>query len=311
MLFAGCFAVFFQLGEFVVKAIEETGDVDLLRTQALAGGLDDGAIQAEALGGLDAGRCAGNSETELVVGHEGDFVHSGCSVEHTRSVGGVDLERSVVGGDERPRAALEEMRGNGDGKRGALFGIGGRAEFVEKDERICIGEPGEAIEVDDVGREGGELGLDGLGVADIGQKCGEDGEAGGGGRNRQAGLGHHCQQCGGFESNGFAAGVGAADDELARLLCKLQCQRNNLTTSRAEVFLEERVTARVQAEPVGCDGGGDAVVVAGKAGAGQQRVDEGEHAGAFDKRLSVAADLTGEGNEDAMNLFLLLFDEAD
>ena len=41
LLFAGCLAVFFELREFVVQSIEEAGDVDLLRAEALARGGDD------------------------------------------------------------------------------------------------------------------------------------------------------------------------------------------------------------------------------------------------------------------------------
>ena len=168
----------FECGKIVVEFIEEAGDVDLLRAETLTGGGNDGAVEAEALGGLNAGGGAGDAEAELVVGNERSFIDAGGGVEHARRVGGVDLERGVVGGDERPRAAFEEMRGDGNGERGAFFRIGGRAEFVEKDERACIGKAREAIEIDDVRGESGELGLDGLGVADVGEECSEDGEAG-------------------------------------------------------------------------------------------------------------------------------------
>ena len=66
-----------------------------------------------------------------------------------------------------------------------------------------------------------------------------------------------------------------------------------------------------EVQPIGRDGGRDAIVVAGEAGAGLQAVDEGENARAFDESGGVAADLAGEGDEDAMDLGLLFFDEAD
>jgi hypothetical protein len=122
---AGGFAIGFELGELVVQLVEEAGDVHLLRAQALAGGGDDGGVQAQPLGGLDAGRRAGHAEAELVVGRERDLVHAGGGVEHAGRVGGVDLERGVVRGDERPRARREEVAGNGHGQRRAFFGIGG------------------------------------------------------------------------------------------------------------------------------------------------------------------------------------------
>ena len=92
-------------------------------------------VEAEALRGLNAGRSAGHAEAQLVVGDERDFVDAGGGVEHAGGVGGVDLERSVVGGDERPGAGGEEVAGDGDGERGAFFGIGGGAKLVEQNQR--------------------------------------------------------------------------------------------------------------------------------------------------------------------------------
>ena len=137
LLLAGGLAFGFKLGEFVVQLVEEAGDVHLLRAEALAGGGDDVGVQAEALGGLDAGRCAGNAEAKLVVGREGQFIHAGRGVEHAGGVGGVDLERGVVRGDERPRAGGEKVAGDGDGQCRAFFGIGGGAELVEQDQRLA------------------------------------------------------------------------------------------------------------------------------------------------------------------------------
>ncbi len=109
----------------------------------------------------------------------------------------------------------EEVRGDGDGEGGAFFGVGGGAQLVEKDERVWGGGAGDAIEVGDVGGEGGEVALDGLGVADIGEDRGEEGEGGFFGGDGEAGLGHDGEEAEGFERDGFAAGVGAGDDELA------------------------------------------------------------------------------------------------
>ena len=67
----------------------------------------------------------------------------------------------------------------------------------------------------------------------------------------------------------------------------------------------------LQGKPLRRDGGRNAVVIASETGAGQQRVDKREYAGAFDKGMSVAADLAGEGDKDAVNFFLLFFEEAD
>ena len=70
---AGGFAVCFELGEFAVQFVEEAGDIHLLRAETLTGGDDDACVEAETLGGLDAGRCAGDAETKLIVGREGQL----------------------------------------------------------------------------------------------------------------------------------------------------------------------------------------------------------------------------------------------
>ena len=63
---------------------------------------------------------------------------------------------------------VQEVGRDGDGEGGALFGVSGGAKFVEEDEGRGVGEAGDAVEVDDVGGEAGEIALDGLGVADVG-----------------------------------------------------------------------------------------------------------------------------------------------
>jgi hypothetical protein len=211
---AGGLAIRFKLREFAVQLIEEAGNVHLLRAEALAGGGDDVGVEADALGGLDSGRRAGNAEPKLVVGRERHFVHASRGVEDAIGVGGVDLERGVMRGDERPGTGCQKMAGDGDGERRAFFGIGGGAKLVKQDQRLIVSEARETVEVGDVRGKGGEFRLDRLRIADVGQKRCEDGEAGCGGGNRQAGLRHHCQQGRGFERDGFAAGVGTADDEL-------------------------------------------------------------------------------------------------
>ena len=67
------------------------------------------------------------------------------------------------------------------------------------------------------------------------------GKAGGGGGNGQAGLGHHGQQRGGFERDGFAAGVGAADDELACFGGEFEGERDDLPAGGAEMSFEQRM----------------------------------------------------------------------
>ena len=73
LLFASGLAFDFELGQFVVQFVEEAGNIDLLRAETLAGGGDDAGVEAEALGGLNASRGAGNAEAKLIVGREGEL----------------------------------------------------------------------------------------------------------------------------------------------------------------------------------------------------------------------------------------------
>ena len=66
-----------------------------------------------------------------------------------------------------------------------------------------------------MGGEGGEILLDRLIVADVGEDGVEDGEFGAIGGNGDSGLRHQGEEADGFQGDGFAAGVGAGDDELA------------------------------------------------------------------------------------------------
>ncbi len=207
-------ALGFDLAEIGVELVEEAGDVLGLGAETAAGVGDDLRIEADLLGDVDSGRGSGDADAQLVGGRESFLVEADGGVEDSGGVGGVDLERGVVGGDDGERLAQAEVFGDGDGERGSLFGIGGRAEFVEQDERAGGGGVGDEIDVGDVGGKGGEILLDGLRVADVGQNGVADGKIGALGGDGDSGLGHEDEQAHGFEADGFAAGVGAADDEL-------------------------------------------------------------------------------------------------
>ena len=198
-----------------MQPVEEFADVAGLRAEARAGGFDDCGIQSEPLRDVDAGGGAGHADFQFVGGLQRGLVEADGRIEHAGCIRAVDLQRSVMGGDDGHAADAAEMAGDGDGEGGAFFGIGGGAEFVEQDERMRGRGAGDEIDVGDVGGEGGEILLDGLVVADVGEDGVEDGELGAVGGDGDAGLGHQGEQADGFQGDGFAAGVGAGDDELA------------------------------------------------------------------------------------------------
>jgi hypothetical protein len=120
-----------------------------------------------------------------------------------------------------------------------------------------------------------------LRVTDVGQECGEDRKAGCRGGHGQAGLGHHRQQCRGLQRDGLAAGVGAADDELALRGGQLQRERDDMAAVQAEMPFEQRMAGGFEAQQIGRVLRGHAIVIAGKAGAGLQAVDQRKDARSF------------------------------
>ena len=73
------------------------------------------------------------------------------------------------------------------------------------------------VDVGDVRGKRRQVLLDRLVVPDIGKDSVEDGQLGAVGGNRNAGLRHQRQQANRLQRYCLAAGVGAADDELAML----------------------------------------------------------------------------------------------
>ena len=180
------------------------------------------------------------------------------------------------------------------------------------------GFAGDAVEVDDVGGEAGEVALDRLSVADVGVDAGEEGKLCFFGGNGNAGLRHEGEQAEGLERDGLAAGVGAADDELSCFGRKDDGERDGsfgffacfarAVGSHAE--FEERMAGGGEGELLR-KGGADAVEGDGEAGAGEVGFDLGEDAGAEVDRRGVFAEGAGHGDEDAVNLGLLFVEEAD
>ncbi len=81
-------------------------------------------------------------------------------------------------------AHAAEVFGDSDGQRRAFFGIGRRPEFVEQHQRLRRGGARDEIDVGDMRRKRGEILLDGLVVADVGEHRVEYRQLGAVGRNR-------------------------------------------------------------------------------------------------------------------------------
>ena len=133
LLLASGLVLDFKLRELVVQFVEEAGDIVLLGTKAPACGVYDSAFSPRRSAvWMPAKRRARRGAIGSWV--RALLVEACGGVEHALRVGGVDLERGVVGGDKRPGARLEEVICDGDGERCALFGIGGGAKLIEQHE---------------------------------------------------------------------------------------------------------------------------------------------------------------------------------
>src|ERR1700679_3971218 len=105
-------------------------------------------------------------------------------------VGGVDLERIEMCGNAAPGVDREKVCCNGYRECRALFRIRGRPEFVKQYEGVGFGFAGDAIKIDDMRGEAGEIAFDRLRIADVGVDAGKEREAGFFGGNWDAGLSH-------------------------------------------------------------------------------------------------------------------------
>ena len=130
------------------------------------------------------------------------------------------------------------MLGDGYGESGAFFGIGGGTQFVEQDQRVLGCGTGDEVDVGDVGGERGEILLDGLIVADVGEDGIEDGQVGAVSGDWDTGLRHQREQAQRFQGHGFAAGVGAGDDELAAVVFEFDGDGNDLRVFQLQVAFE-------------------------------------------------------------------------
>ena len=139
-----------------------------------------------------------------------------------------------------------EVVGDGDGQGGAFFGIGGRAEFVEQDQRLRSGGAGDEIDVGDVRGECREILLDRLVVADVGEDGVEDGKLGAVRGHRHSRLRHQREQADGLQRDGLAAGIGSGDDELAALAFEFDGDRDDRGSLAFQIAFQQRMAGIVE-----------------------------------------------------------------
>ena len=91
-------------------------------------------------------------------------------------------------------------------------------------------------------------------VADVGQHLIEQRKLGFERGNRQPGVGHQREQADGFERDGFAAGVGAADQQRAHRLIERKRNRDDALSLRAQDVFEQRMAGAAEDQLAGAIG---------------------------------------------------------
>lgn len=96
--------------------------------------LDDGEVQPQALGDVDSRRGSRDADFQFISGLQSGFVEANGCVEHSWRVDGENFQRCVMGRDDGDTPDRAKVLGDGDRESCAFFGIGSRAELVQKDE---------------------------------------------------------------------------------------------------------------------------------------------------------------------------------
>ena len=130
---------------------------------------DDRGFEAQPLRHVDSRRGTGYAQPQLVGRRERLLGQAGRGIDRAALLRRVDLERGVVGRDQAPGLPPEQVAGGRDRKGRSLFRVRRRAQLVQKHQRRAIRQARDAIQIDDVRREGREVVLNRLRIADVGE----------------------------------------------------------------------------------------------------------------------------------------------
>ena len=155
--------------------------------------------------------------------------------------GGEALERLEMGGGHDHRAALGQGLQHRLGQRGAVVGIGARAQLVEQHERAGVHALENLAELLDEGGERREVLRHALLVTDDGEALREDGQPRPVARGDVAArLRHEHEQAQGLERHRLAARVGAGDHEHRALGADLDVHGNDWAAALGRPALREQ-----------------------------------------------------------------------
>ena len=292
----------FELLALDLQLRQHVLEADALRVHLLLRRLDDARVEAEPRGDGEGVGLAGDADEELIGGAKRLHVELTARVLDARRGHGKGLELSVVRGGGDLRAAGADVLDDRDGEGRALDRVGARAQLVEKDEGIAVRLVEDIDNGLHVRGEGGKALLDALLVADVGEDAGKDAHRAAVARgNVQSALRHQAEETERFETDGLAAGVGACDDEGIEAAAHLNVDGHGLGG------IEQRMAGAAEGNAaVRADLGPRGVHLVAQLAAGKDEVEVDENVIVPQDRLGKACRLGGEGEEDALDLLLLL-----
>ena len=218
-----------------------------------------------------------------------------------------------MGGSETECAGFAKFVEHGNAQCPALLRIGSTAEFIKDDEAVGSDAFEHLLDVQEVARKTAQTFGDGLLVAYIGKDVVQKREFGFRARNRDSGVGHDGEQAGGLHRDGFAAGIGTADEEAAPGLVQIEGDGNDLFTELAEECFEQWMTgiAQNQFAWTGTKARDDGVVIAGEGGFGEDKVKFGEGFSSGGDFVDMLTEGVGDFGQDAFDFAEFVFAKAD
>ena len=142
--------------------------------------------------------------------------------------GGEALERLEVGGGRAEGAARAQLLQHGLGQRGAVVGVGARAQLVQKHEGLRVHVLDHLTELLDEGGEGREVLRHALVVPDDGEELREARQPRARPRGHvEAGLRHHHEEAQCLQRHRLAARVRPRDDEQRTLGIEVEIHRDH------------------------------------------------------------------------------------
>ena len=241
-----------ELSALAFEPLHELSDLTLALALKLARAGDDIGRKAEALRHLESKASARGALHDRVGRRIGLRVELKRRCVDTFGRARIGFQEAVMGGRDHECSAREEVLHERGPESASLRWIGARPHFVEDNERRKLELGLHSDHFRQVRRECGQIGRNGLIVADIREQSSKDGKrALGARRNVEACLHHQAEKASRLERDRLAARVGAGKDEAAALAGHVEAYRDSLVHKRvtgideSEAFPDSRLRGAI------------------------------------------------------------------